>query len=55
MTKDDDADGDGVAGHRCRAENADDAHQADPAGIGDGELQHSGERNAQQDATSRAD
>ena len=46
--EDDDADGDGIAGQGGRAEDADDADQPDPAGVGDGELQDAGERNAEQ-------
>jgi len=42
------ANGDGVAGERRRAEDTDDTHKADPTGVGDGELQDAGERNAQQ-------
>jgi hypothetical protein len=47
-SKDEDADGDGVAGECGRAEDADDAHKADPTGVGDRELQNAGERDAQQ-------
>src|SRR5712692_11828415 len=43
-----DADGDRVAGKGGGAEDADDAHEADPTGMRDGELQDAGERNAQQ-------
>src|SRR6267154_4471251 len=42
------ANGDGVAGERRRAEDTDDTDKADPTGVGDGELQDAGERNAQQ-------
>src|SRR5713226_7378633 len=42
------ANGDGVAREGCRTEDADDADEADPAGVGDGELQNAGERDAQE-------
>src|SRR6266850_5924520 len=44
----DDADGDRIAGESCGAEDADDADEADPTGVRDGELENAGERNAQQ-------
>src|SRR5713226_4767391 len=43
-----DADGDGVAGKGSGAEDADDAHEADPTGMRDGELQDARERHAQE-------
>src|SRR6266705_4128848 len=42
------ANGDGIAGKRRRAEDADDAHEADPTGVGDGKLQDASERDAQE-------
>src|SRR6266704_358768 len=42
------ANGDGIAGERRRAEDTDDAHEADPTGVGDGKLQDSSERDAQE-------
>ena len=42
------ADRNRVSGECRRAEDADDAHQANPTGVGDGELQNAGERNADQ-------
>src|SRR6267378_3042613 len=46
--EDEDADGDGVAGKGRGAKDADDAHEADPTGVGDGELQDAGERDTQE-------
>src|SRR5256712_2451481 len=46
--EDQDADGDGVAGEGSGAEDADDAHEADPTRMGNGELQDTGERDAQE-------
>src|SRR5258708_28700797 len=46
--EDENTNGDGVASESRRAENADDAHEADPTGVSDGELQDAGERNAQE-------
>src|SRR6266446_246998 len=43
-----DADGDGVAGQRSGAEDADDAHEADPTGVRDEELQDASERDTQE-------
>src|SRR5712664_4169164 len=42
------ANGDGIAGEGCGAEDADDADEANPTGVGDGELQNAGERHAEQ-------
>src|SRR6266852_581176 len=42
-----DADGDGVTGEGSGTKDADDAHEADPTGVGDGELQDASERDAQ--------
>ena len=42
------ADGNGIAGQSIRAENANDAYEADPAGVRDEELQNASQRNAQQ-------
>src|SRR5207302_4771912 len=42
------ANGDGVASERCRAEDADDADEADPTGVRDGKLQDAGQRDAQE-------
>src|SRR6266853_943580 len=46
--EDKNADGDGVAGERGGAEDADDAHEADPTGMRDEELQNASERHAQE-------
>src|SRR5438876_3755793 len=46
--KDEYANRDGVAGERCRAEDADDADEADPTGVRDGKLQDAGQRDAQE-------
>src|SRR5438132_2793816 len=46
--KDEYANGDGVAGERCRAEDADDPDEADPTGVRDGKLQDAGQRDAQE-------
>jgi hypothetical protein len=43
-----DANSDGVAGESGGAEDADDAHQADPTGVRDEELQDASERDAQE-------
>src|SRR5260370_23665284 len=42
------ANGDGIAGEGCGAEDADDADEANPTGVSDGELQNAGERDAEQ-------
>src|SRR5947207_2132396 len=42
------ANGDRIAGERCRAEDADDADEADPTGVRDGKLQDAGQRDAQE-------
>src|SRR5215472_10039670 len=42
------ADGDGVAGQHRRAEDAGDAHEADPTRMCDHKLKNAGQRNAQQ-------
>src|ERR1700712_5160337 len=46
--EDDDADGNGVGGEGRGSEEADDADQAEPAGLADEELQDAGERDAEQ-------
>src|SRR6266849_486855 len=46
--EDKNADGDGVAGERGGAEDADDAHEADPTSVRDHELQYASERDTQQ-------
>src|SRR6266436_7982724 len=46
--EDENTNGDGVASESRRAENTDDAHEADPTGVSDGELQDAGERNPQE-------
>jgi hypothetical protein len=46
--KDYDANGDGVSGQRSGSENADDANQTDPAGVGNGELKDAGDGDSQQ-------
>ena len=46
--KDNDANGDGVAGECRGAKDADDADEANPAGVGDGELQDARQRNTKQ-------
>src|SRR4029077_712015 len=46
--EDENANGNGVAGKGRGAEDADDADEADPTGVGDGELQDAGERDAQE-------
>src|SRR6266446_2279146 len=42
------ANGDGIAGEGCGAEDADNADETDPTGVGDGKLQDAGERDAKQ-------
>src|SRR5260370_11053481 len=46
--EDEDANCDRVTGQRRRAEDADDAHEADPTGVRDEELQDASERDAQE-------
>src|SRR5260370_2088109 len=46
--EDENADGDGIAGQGGGTEDADDAHEADPTGMGDNKLQDAGERDAKE-------